>query len=486
MKKRISHQTTIVLILILFFIVYGLISFVNHYNFRTYALDLGLYTNAMWDYIHFQFNDHTVTRAIGENQLADHFDLYLMLFSPFSLLFKSYTLLIIQIASILTGGYGVYRYFEYKKNPLALWAMVFFLSFFGVISAVSYDYHSNVITAMAIPWFFLFFDKEKYKQATLLFIFLLIGKENMPLWIGFVCLGMIFNYYPRKKPMLYLGLYAIVAFISFIMIIKVVMPYFTHTGTYQHFTYSELGSNNKEALIYLLTHPTDAFILFFSNFSGNPSYDMVKPEFFIELILSGILLLFVKPQYLIMLIPIFFQKMFSDRVGFWSIHGQYNIEFAPILAIGIFTIIHQYFKKENFKKVFSITLILLAITISIRNMHDQELWFNEAQNNLFYGKHYTQQYDVKEVYEVMKLIPDDAAISTQTVFQPHLALRDKSYTFPIINDAQYLLLSEKEGAYPLYRKPFLKKLEAIKKDSNWRIVTSNDHLFLFKRDTLMH
>ncbi|MFT6279801.1 MAG: putative membrane protein, partial [Flavobacteriales bacterium] len=31
--------------------MYALISFVNHYLFRTYALDLGLYTNAMQRYI---------------------------------------------------------------------------------------------------------------------------------------------------------------------------------------------------------------------------------------------------------------------------------------------------------------------------------------------------------------------------------------------------------------------------------------------------
>ena len=42
------------IILIVFGTVYVLISFVNHYNFRTYALDLGAYTNALYKYAHFQ------------------------------------------------------------------------------------------------------------------------------------------------------------------------------------------------------------------------------------------------------------------------------------------------------------------------------------------------------------------------------------------------------------------------------------------------
>ncbi len=109
---KISGENKQLLIVIAFFaIVYSLISLVNHYCFRTYALDLGAYTNALYDYFHFQWNDSAVFKELGENLLADHFDLYLIIFSPFSLFFGSYTLLIVQIVFILLGGVGVHRYF---------------------------------------------------------------------------------------------------------------------------------------------------------------------------------------------------------------------------------------------------------------------------------------------------------------------------------------------------------------------------------------
>ena len=109
-------------IIILFGVIYSLISLIDHYNFRTYALDLGLYTNAMYDYIHFQWNDSSVFKEIEENLLADHFDLYLILFAPLSLLFNTYTLLIIQILAVLSGGYGIYKYFSltHKGQAVAL------------------------------------------------------------------------------------------------------------------------------------------------------------------------------------------------------------------------------------------------------------------------------------------------------------------------------------------------------------------------------
>jgi uncharacterized membrane protein len=100
-KNFIKDHSFLVIILMLFTVIYSLISLVNHYNFRTYALDLGVYTNAMFDYRHFHFNDSLAFKTEPENLLADHFDLYLMLFSPLTFIFGSYTLLIVQIIFVM-------------------------------------------------------------------------------------------------------------------------------------------------------------------------------------------------------------------------------------------------------------------------------------------------------------------------------------------------------------------------------------------------
>src|SRR5688572_7612263 len=92
-------------------IIYGLISIVNHAVFRTYFNDLGLYTNAMYNYVHGNWH-RSLIFAGGE-----HVDLWLILFSPLSLLFGSYTLLLLQIGFILAGGIGVSRYiFRLTQN----------------------------------------------------------------------------------------------------------------------------------------------------------------------------------------------------------------------------------------------------------------------------------------------------------------------------------------------------------------------------------
>ena len=119
--KIFQEHRNIIVVSLLFIILYSIISIVNHYNFRTYALDLGLYTNAAYKYAHFQSADSTIIKEYFEPILGGHFDLYLIIFSPLTYVFGTYTLLIVQIIALICGGIGVYYYFQLfqdKNVPL--------------------------------------------------------------------------------------------------------------------------------------------------------------------------------------------------------------------------------------------------------------------------------------------------------------------------------------------------------------------------------
>ena len=129
--RFLKAHKRLIIVIVFFTVIYSLISIVNHYCFRTYALDLGAYTNAMYDYIHFRWNDSTAFLAVSENLLADHFDLYLIIFSPLTLIFGTYTLLVIQIIFVLLGGVGIYKYFNLteKTARYSLIATIYFYLF---------------------------------------------------------------------------------------------------------------------------------------------------------------------------------------------------------------------------------------------------------------------------------------------------------------------------------------------------------------------
>ena len=181
------------IIIAVFALIYSSISLVNHYLFRTYALDLGLYNNAIYYYSKLKFVNNGILDLEYSNLLSAHFELYPFFISPLRWIFGSYTLLIFQIASILFGGYGAYKYIFFKSGSkkLSIIAMIHFFSIWGIFSALGFDYHNNVIAAMLVPWFFLAFDKRNFRTSGFIFILILFGKENMALWGSFIALGLM-------------------------------------------------------------------------------------------------------------------------------------------------------------------------------------------------------------------------------------------------------------------------------------------------------
>ena len=143
MRKLFSNPISrLQLITVIFFaIVYSLLSLVNHYNFRTYAFDLGLQNNALYDYAHLRFNDCMLLQPQLNNFLSVHFELLPVLLAPFSFVFGTYTLLVFQIIFVLFGGFGVYKYIKEISNSerISFLAQLHFYFFYGIFSALSFD-----------------------------------------------------------------------------------------------------------------------------------------------------------------------------------------------------------------------------------------------------------------------------------------------------------------------------------------------------------
>ncbi len=472
----------LLLTIVVFGILYSLISIVNHYNFRTYALDLGAYTNALYDYIHFQWNDSTVFKEVSENLLSDHFDLYLILFSPLSLIFKSYTLLIVQIFFILLGGLGIYKYFSLLRTSgnLALCATLYYYLFFGVFSAVSFDYHSNVIAASLIPWFFYLLKQRRIISTSLMLLFILISKENISLWLAFISLGLVIEYRKDNLWRNYLFFSFLICIFYFVLITSIVMPWLSNNKTYYNFHYSFLGNNSFEAVLFLIKHPIESLQALFINHTHHPFGDYVKAEFHILILISGLPLLILKPQYIFMLIPVYFQKLFHDNYLMWGIDGQYSIEFAPIMAIGIFSVINE-FKNKRIAKLTSILVLIFTLSCTIRIMDHSILFTNKSRIRIYQSSHYSRNYSVHKVYAQLSKIPENAIVSAQSPFLPHLAYRDNIYQFPLIKDAEFVIYSQKEDTYPMDKNTFDSLTTALENSNKWTVKYKDENLTILKK-----
>jgi uncharacterized membrane protein len=485
MISAIRDRPLLALIFLLFGAVFCLSSFANHYFFRTYALDLGLYNNAIFDYAHFRLNHYSLQREAFPTPFADHFELLPMLASPLYWVFGTYALLVLQVAAVLFGGYGIYSYFHARAEVRFLpeIAVIHFFCIWAIYSALSFDFHNNVVAAMLVPWFIHYFEGER-KRYWLLFGLILISKENMALWAAFICLGLAAGFRKDKAKRNAALLMSAIALIYFLVIIRYVIVPLGYpqnvTAGYYHFKYSALGSNVGDALRTLSLHPLYALRLLFLNHTPEPAYDGIKAELHTMFVLSGGLAVFLRPRYLVMLLPVFAQKLLSDDPSKWGICYQYSIEFAPVLTLALFgTLIRWKSASVVFSCSILVTLVTIASTVySFDNR--RSVWYDPVATKFYSAAHYRAPFDVPELNATLARIPAEAKVSSSSPLVPHLAFRKVIYQFPIVEDADYIVLLNAGNRYPLDANGFAKEVADLKSSSDWQLIYDENLTIIFK------
>ncbi|MCF8228419.1 MAG: DUF2079 domain-containing protein [Bacteroidales bacterium] len=467
----------LILVLLVFGTLYSLISLYNHWNFRTGTHMMGTYLNAMYDYLRFSFNDMGTMGEVRNNLLANEFDLYLIILSPLTLLFGTYTLIIVQIAAILFGGVGVYRYLDLisRSRKVPLFGTLHFFLFFGIFSALYQEYHSMVVAGMFIPWFLYSFKMEKYGNAMVWIAIMLIAKETMAIFLVFVFLGMIFEYFRDKKATARLVVFALISYLYMMVVGGMITPMLSAVDGHPLFGYLYIGDNMIAAFKFILGHPIATFKFLLMNHTGNPAFDDIKKEFLIYVFLSGGFLLFARIRYMVMIIPLFFLMLLHDNPERWSVYSYSSALFAPIISIGAF---HYIDSIEWRKNRVAVSIILLGVTVLITMLLMESTVYPGKKEKIavYKNEHYEQPLGTDSIPLHFKKIPGNAIVSAQSEFLPHLALRDNIYKFPLIQDARYIVISDNGK---MSSKDQL-KVDLIKESTSWEVLVEDNGFYIFK------
>lgn len=467
----------------LFAIIYASISLVNHYYFRTNALDLGVFNNAIHGFAN--FSNPTFTLGVDGKEmpfLATHFSIITIIYAPLYYIFGSYTLLIIQITSILFGGYYIQKYITLHIETLATRTvlLVQFFSIWGIYSALSFDFHNSVIGAMFVPAFFYHIEKRDIKASALFFTLFLLTKEAMAIWGIFIILGLMVKnrttlskqYFKLEIPLL------IIALIYGASVILWIMPNMQQSDSnLQIGRYAHLGKSIWEMVTNIFLNPQ----MVFSNTTSDSAYNFIKSETIIMFLLAGGIFCIVRPAYLIMCLPIFAQKFLSSDYALWGINYHYSIEFVPVLALATIDMIGNI-KRTTVQNQIAITMAILTLFSTIKTMESrQSKWYDKVNTQFYKKKHYQSDINRNEAMEIIKGIPNNASVSTSSALAPRLAFREKIYLFPIYKNADYIILLKNGSTYPLSRDKFKSKIEELKTSTHYKAYYESETLIALKK-----
>lgn len=457
-------------------VAYGLLSLVNHYLFRTYAYDLGLFNHALYDYAHGRWNANSVKRF--DNILGDHFTVLQIGFAPLWWVFGSWTLLVVQIGAVLFGGWGAWRLHAARAqavgagSALPWWLTLHYFSIWGIWTALAYDYHDNVVGAMLLPWLLLAFYEKRGGRVVLTSILLLLSKENMALWLVCVGLGLAWLYHADARRRTWAVGLAGAGALYFKVVTGVVMPALSPTGTYLYTQqYAGLGQSFGEIARNLLQHPGFAISLLWRNFPYQPGADGIKAELHLLVLLSGGLALVRRPAYALMLASIYAQKFLSSRAVLWGISYQYSIEFVPVLnaAVGHWLLARPASPvvARRLTLVAAGLAIVAFVSTQVVIKHARSPSPEPAQARWLSPRHFQPAFDAGAVRRALAVVPPEVPVSAQSVLVAHLADRPTCYLYPFVGEAEYLVLLPGQDPYPLTRLSYDRTLARLRHSGAW-------------------
>jgi|GEM_PF-993553 len=444
------------------------------------------------------------------NWFGTHFAPILYIFAiPFYFLPRPETLIVLQTFLIGSAALPLYWYAKEKLNSgaSALFITGAFLLYptLNYITIYDFEYLRFSIPALMFTFYFLYKGKR-----LLYFLFLaasLLIREEVSLVTFMVGIYAFFIMRKRK-----LGLITIVVSIAYFgVVVGYIMPSMRMGEDLVYSNYfRHLGDTPLEILGTVVLHP-----LYVIKFLLEPT----KIANFILFNLPVLFLSLASPIFLVTF-PNLFVCFLSKSITHYSIFLYYLSPSIPFIFLAAVDGINnardaglpflkkwRYIRKNILGKNDSKKQLILSLTMTLfttslltnfffsPSIISFQFWnkkykLGEFHTTNFHHSNYLIGEHQKLARDFVEMIPDNATVSAEQFFLPHLYTKRKLYIYPTIkDDVEFVLIDKRHHAkagvgdtYIDFRKRPQYYYDKVEKDHvNWDIVKEEDGIFLLRR-----
>ncbi len=398
MKKKIfrlvknKQVVFLIFLIVVFGLLYSLLSIRRHQRFDSFAYDLGIFDQTIWQYSQLKIPWNTLK---GKHIFGDHFAPTLVLLAPLYWLWNDvHALLLFQAFWLAFSAYPVFLLAKRKKLPVltSFFVTGLYLAFFGFQHALNFDFHASVVAAGLAPWLIYFWDKQDWLKFSLSAVLFVGLKENLALMI--LALGLVSLLRQQKKGLLMI----IASFTYFLLVTKSIIPLF-----------SPIGYEYQPSL------PQNLLGFFQGMF-----WPRVKLETWFYSLAWFSFLPLLAPQTLIPVLIDLAQHFLAGEkyAGTWGLFMHYRASLGPFLVWG--TIEGLVFLKSKLKLFYLTFLIILPALFFQYYLH---LPLNRLSKSYFWQ----EEEWMKNNQALLSVIKEKAPVVAQNNLVPHLAHRDEIY-----------------------------------------------------------
>lgn len=451
-------------------VVYAAYSILRHADLQS-SSDLALYDQAVWHYSRLEGPRTTVLLRLP-NVLGDHFDPILAALAPLYWLWSDVRMLLIaQAALVAASAVPVFLYCLPRVGRLAAYALTAaYLMFWGVHSAVGFDFHDIAFAPLLIAALVLAADRDRWWAFFVLLCPLLAVKEDLAVFVAFVGLYLLARRRWRQgAATLAIG----VAWYG--LVTRVLMPWAAGGAEYVHWSYDALGTGLGDALLNITRDPLLPFEVFFAD--GGPRKLATMALLFLPFL--GLVLL---SPLTILTVPLLAERMLSSNPNLWGTGFHYSLMIAPILVMGAADGLRNLGRLAGFDPrrvapaaAAAVVALNLAASAALSPL-------GAFSNASFYARSPAERAG----YEAMAMIPRGASVAALNIFTPHLSHRDDLYALGRgrLLEPDYILVELSERARPFYSSPLAfrnVRAAVLVRRPGYEALVERDGLLLLRR-----
>lgn len=437
--KKIKFSKTdvlVVLTIIIFSIIYALMSVVKHNSFQTFGWDLAVFDQGVWQWANFKI---PYSSFHDLPWLADHFHLMLITLAPFYWLWSDVKILLIGQAVLVSFGALPLYYLgkQVTKNSFFSFVVVLgYLLFYSLQSFIFSDFHELAYLPITLGGVLLFWELKKRFLYWTFFIMALLVKEEIGLLLAAFGLWALIRDRTRWKQAL---LSMVVGFGYTIIMISWIMPLISGGQLYRHAGFGQSGQTLGDVLIKIINNP---FYLIGSFIDSPVKINTMWTTFWPW----GILPFFAPASLILVLEQLASRFLDYGKPIRWSLLYAYSLPMATIMAWGSVYGFNNLVKilqgltnrpKRLIGIIISLFLLILTFTSNV-SLHG-------PINSFFKRQFYERENWMVSNENILKCVSPKVSVSAQNSLAPWLSQREKIKVFPEGIGFDYIVLDLHNG-----------------------------------------
>ncbi len=459
------------LLIILYIVNFGTLSILKHEAFKTHAADLGNMDQPIWNTLHGHFVEETKDDGSQGTRLTDHFEPVFALVSLSFLIYDNVaSILIFQTVVIALGALPVFWLARAKlRNE---WVAVVFAAVYLLFPALQAanltEFHAVPLAVAPLLFAFHYIEEGKYRGVWPCALLALSVKEEIALLVFMVGLYVLFV----RRERLQGALLALISLAWFAVATFVIIPYYSPSGNSIYVgRYASLGGSFGGMVETFLSRPL--FVLGFILTAPRLAY-------LAGLLASvGFLSLF-SPLTLLLSAPLLAANVLSDYAAMYSGEFHYSAPLVPFFVIsavcGAAWVIDRLASRFSLKR--RTALYILAGWALLWSVGYQHLrGFTPLAAN-FEAPRVSAHHRLFSRFAAQ--IPPQAIVSTTPPLFPHLSHRRVIYLFPVVKDAEYVLL-DVSGVTDMHPHDVHSKYLELVESGDFGLLDASDGYILLQR-----